>query len=185
MAAKRKPGSRRGRSVIDWNKAFLFFASLTPELRDYQTVANEFGLSVRTVERHGREERWRERARKLDREGAQLAAEQIRDARAKDVVDLKKLNDASKAAYAMQLRDGTLKFNPNHLPKFLSMDERLWALEDEQTAEELAEQPQHAHAADSYEHKLAVMRALNEAGALDDLLRSENHRTNAGDGSAA
>jgi hypothetical protein len=68
MAAERKRGSDRGRAALDWNQAFLFYAGLPPEQRSYAAVAAEFGVSARTVERHGRKERWRERAHELDRE---------------------------------------------------------------------------------------------------------------------
>ncbi|HEV2590450.1 MAG TPA: hypothetical protein VGU02_01030, partial [Gaiellaceae bacterium] len=60
MAAERRPGSNSGRATIDWQQAFLFYVSLPPEQRDYQTVADEFGVSRRTVERHGRTDRWQQ-----------------------------------------------------------------------------------------------------------------------------
>ena len=43
MAAERQPGSNRGRPALDWNQAFLYYAALPPEQRDYATVAAELG----------------------------------------------------------------------------------------------------------------------------------------------
>ena len=55
MAAERQPGSDRGRPAIDWEAAFVYYASpARPGARSYQAVADQFGVSVRTVERHGR-----------------------------------------------------------------------------------------------------------------------------------
>ena len=53
MAANRKPGSNRGRAAVDWQRAFQFYAAVPPAERDYRRVAEEYRVSVRTVERHG------------------------------------------------------------------------------------------------------------------------------------
>jgi hypothetical protein len=74
MAAERKPGSNRGPPGARLGQAFLSYAALPPEQRGYAAVAAEFGVSPRTVERHGRNEHWRERARELDREASRAAA---------------------------------------------------------------------------------------------------------------
>ena len=60
MAAnpKRRPGSDLGRATVDWEAAFAFYAALADECRCYQAVADEFDVSLRTVENHGRADRW-------------------------------------------------------------------------------------------------------------------------------
>src|SRR5436190_13939745 len=100
MAAERQPGSNRGRPALDWNQAFLYYAGLPPEQRDYAAVAAEFGVSVRTVERHGRKERWRERARELDREASRTAAARLVEERAATLTDFERLVEASLLGYA-------------------------------------------------------------------------------------
>ena len=50
-----------GRAAIDWQQAFLFYAGLPPQQRTYQAVADQFGVSVRTVERHGMNEHWQDK----------------------------------------------------------------------------------------------------------------------------
>jgi hypothetical protein len=95
MAAERKRASKRGRAALDWEEAFLFYAGLSSERRDYAAVAAEFGVSGRTVERHGREQRWRERAREIDRRAAPAAAARLSETRAEKLTDLERLVDAS------------------------------------------------------------------------------------------
>jgi hypothetical protein len=112
MAAERTPQRRRGRPAIDWNGAFLHFAALPPERRSYAAVAAEFAVSVRTVERHGLAERWRERALELDRDALASAAERIVEQRAARLSDLEKLVEASLVGYAQKLREGKVRLGP-------------------------------------------------------------------------
>src|SRR4051794_25837128 len=100
MPAKRQPGSNLSRAVIDWHQPFLSYAGLASERRSYQAAADEYTVSVRTVERHGRAGRWKERARELDRAAAHLAAERLRDERAEKLVNPDKLIDATEVTYA-------------------------------------------------------------------------------------
>jgi hypothetical protein len=166
MAAERKPGSDRGRPALDWEQAFLFYAALPPERRDYAAVADEFGVSPRTVERHGRSERWRERARELDREASRTAAARLVEERAARLNDLERLVEASFVGIAQKLREGTLRLSAADLPRLHKLLRELWQepapeLSEPSPAEPGGEQPA------SLEHKLQVLQALQEAGLLE------------------
>ena len=91
MPSERKPGSNRGRAVIDWNEARLFYCGLPPQERTYDAVAAQFGVSARTVERHGTRERWREHARAVDQDAATIIARRIGKKRADEAERLMKL----------------------------------------------------------------------------------------------
>jgi hypothetical protein len=166
MAAERRPGSNRGRPALDWSQAFLYYAALPPEQRDYAAVAAEFGVSPRTVERHGRSERWRERARELDREASRTAAARLVEERAATLTDFERLVEASLLGYAQKLREGTLRLSAADLPRLHKLLRELWQeppLEppEASAAEPGGEQPP------SLEHKLQVLQALQEAGLLE------------------
>src|SRR5438874_8561109 len=126
MAAERQPGSNRGRPALDWNQAFLYYAGLAPEQRDYAAVAAEFAVSARTVERHGRNERWREHARELDREASRTAAARLVEERAARLSDLERLVEASFLGIAQKLRDGTLRLSAADLPRLHKLLRDLW-----------------------------------------------------------
>lgn len=184
MAAERRPGSDRGRAAIDWHNAFLFYAALPAERRSYQAVADEFGVSRRTVERHGREDRWKQQARELDRDSARAAAERLKDQRADKLIDTEKLVEATYVSYANQLVAGQVKVNPSHLVKLFELRERIWERQDDETVEQLGQLAQPVDPIDPAEHKLHVLRALEEAGVLDRLLHpslENQYRTVAGD----
>jgi hypothetical protein len=161
MAAERRPGSNSGRARIDWGAAFLHYAALAPERRDYATVAAEFGVSARTVERHGREERWRERARELDREAAAGAAARLVEKRAETSGDFVRLIEATLIGYAQDLRAGKVRLSAADLPRMHKLLRELWEPVEHQLPAQpsppLEERP------DSLEHKQAVLRALQEA----------------------
>src|SRR5580765_6338196 len=126
MPAERKPGSDRGRPAIDWQAAYLFYCGLPAERRSYQAVGDEYQVSVRTVERHGRSEHWKRQARQLDQDAAAAAAERLRDQRAEKLVDTEKLIDASYVTYATQLRDGKVRVSPADLPRLHKLRTELW-----------------------------------------------------------
>lgn len=169
---ERRPGSDHGRPLIDWEQAFLFYVGLPPDQRSYQLVADEFGVSVRTVERHGRSERWKERARELDRSAAEAAAEQLRDQRTEKLLDVEKLIDASYLTYATQLRDGKVRISPADLPRLHKLRTDLWT-ETNNTAVEPVE-PGMVEPIDPAEHRLQVLRALDAAGVLEQLLHRDH-----------
>ena len=164
----RQPGSDLGRPLIDWEQAFAFFASLAPERRSYAAVASEFGVSIRTVERHGRSEQWQQRLRLINAQAAAETNSMLGRARAEQIGKLVKLIDASLVAYADRLRRGDVRIGPADLDRLY----KLW----QQLQHELA-QPPETRAADeqppspdrSPEHTAAVIEALRETGTLSAL----------------
>jgi hypothetical protein len=167
MASNRKPSSNLGRATTDWQQAFHYYAALPPERRDYRTVANKFAVSVRTVERHGLREHWHERAQAIDAEAATTAARQLATERAAKLADLDKLIDASHVSYAQQLRDGRVRLSAADLPRLHKLRKELWEEPTNQTppaADHTAVEP-----AELFRHRLEVLRALREAGALERL----------------
>ena len=163
----RKPGSDLGRPLIDWEQAFAFFASLPPERRSYAAVAAEFGVSVRTVERHGRSEQWQQRLRLINAQAAAETNSMLGRARAEQIGKLVKLIDASLVAYAERLRRGDVRIGPADLDRLY----KLW----QQLQHELARPPepqpdqQPLSPARSPEHTAAVIEALRETGTLSAL----------------
>jgi hypothetical protein len=164
--AKRKPGSNLGRAAIDWAAAFLDYASLPGNQRSYQAVADKFGVSVRTVEKHGREERWTERARELDRAASQLAAERLRDGRVDALGDIEKLAKASLVSFAGRLRDGQIRMTVADLQKVHKLLNELWQQTDEAIPIEPSVSETAAAQVDSPEYQLEVLRALIDVGLL-------------------
>ena len=61
MAAERKPGSDRGRPSIDWEQAFRLLRLAAAPRAQLPRGREEFEVSVRTVERHGRAGSWKQR----------------------------------------------------------------------------------------------------------------------------
>jgi hypothetical protein len=112
---RRKPGSDRGRAAIDWEAAFRFFASLPPESRSYAAVAEQFGVSRRTVETHGQRDRWRERLAEIEADAARQADSQLGRARAEQLADFHKLIEASCVTYARQLASGQVRITASDL----------------------------------------------------------------------
>jgi len=165
MAAERKAGSNLGRAAIDWQQAFQSYACLPPDQRSYGTVAARFKVSVRTVERHGLRERWKERAQEIDREAAVAAAAKLATDRAHKLVDLEKLIDASEVTYAQNLRTGSVRVSPADLARLHKLRKELWDDLDSAPPEPTA--PLADGEADSSERKLQVLRALRDAGALE------------------
>jgi|SRR5215211_3016904 len=167
MAPERKPGSNRGRPSIDWQQAFQSYASLPPEERDYRRVAMRFDVSVRTVERHGQKERWRERAAQIDHAAAVSAAEELGKVRASKLADLGRLIDGSLVSYAQQLREGRVKMAAADLTRMHKLLRELW---DDPASEEPAPPPSPANTReDEAKHRLELLRALHDAGAFDRL----------------
>jgi hypothetical protein len=104
-----KPGSDLGRPAIDWEQAFAHYAALPPERRCYQAVADQFGVSVRTVQTHGRLAKWAERLHLINAEVAAEANIALGHARAEQITKLMKLIDASLIGYAEPPRRGEMR----------------------------------------------------------------------------
>ena len=176
MAAERKPGSNRGRPALDWDQAFLHYAALPPEQRDYGAVATEFAVSARTVERHGRNERWRERARELDRKASRTAAARLVEERATTLTDFERLVEASLLGYAQKLREGTLRLSAADLPRLHKLLRELWQEPPPEPSEPGPAEPGGEEPA-SLDHKLQVLEALQEAGLLERRERLQAEQT--------
>jgi hypothetical protein len=164
MAAERKPGSDRGRPAIDWEQAFVYYASLPRESRTYQLVADAFAVSRRTVENHGRLEHWAERIGAIEVEAAAKADGELGRAWAERIADIDRLVEASFLTYAQQLRSGAVRITAS---EFVGLAKLLLHLHGEPgerielTVEASPRRPQ-----PSPERMLEVVRALQDSGAL-------------------
>lgn len=182
MASERKPGSDRGRPAIDWEAAYIFYCGLPAERRSYQAVADEFQVSVRTVERHGRTGHWKQQAQQLDQAAAAAAAERLRDHRAEKLVDMEKLIDASCVTYATQLRDGKVRVSPADLPRLHKLRTELWNDTDTHSTDNNEQPDKAVDPTDPTERKLQVLAALRDAGVLQQLLGNDHpDQTDAGE----
>src|SRR5690242_17451582 len=114
-------GSDLGRPAIDWEAAFAFYASLSPQSRSYSAVAMQFGISTRTVETHGRRDRWRERSARIDQKATVAAERRIAESRSDQVVEVLELVRASLNVYGEQLGDGSVRVRTADLPRLAKM----------------------------------------------------------------
>jgi hypothetical protein len=155
--------------LIDWEDAFGYYASLPDQGRSYQSVAERFRVSVRTVERHGREERWKERLARIKAEAADAADQRIANARAEKLAELELLIDASMTSYAQQLRAGSVKVVPSDLLRLFKLREELWAQEAIERGTRSARELTTDDPLDAEERKRELIAALEEAGAFERL----------------
>jgi hypothetical protein len=153
--------------MIDWEAAFAYYALLPAQTRTYAAVGSRFGVSRRTVERHGQQGRWRERVAAIEAEAARETDSELRAARVEQISKLLKLIDASLIGYADKLRRGEVRMTPADLERL----HRLWR----ELGTELGETDEpptaqnDAPAARTPEHIAAVLEALQACGALDKL----------------
>src|SRR5262245_55713621 len=112
MAPRRPSGSDRGRASIDWEDAFQFYASLSDPERSYRAVAKRFGVSVRTVEKHGRTGQWKERLARVRANAAEQADAALALQRAEKLRETELLIDAAMTSFAQQLRAGSVRVSP-------------------------------------------------------------------------
>jgi hypothetical protein len=118
---------------------------------------------VRTVETHGRSERWKERLRAIRKEAAARTADALADARVEEINKLRRLIDASLIGYAERLREG-MRMSPADLERLNRLS---LALIDETTNPPLKSgAPQSDQSERTPEHTEAVLAALEETGAL-------------------
>lgn len=164
MATDGNP-KRGARAATDWEQAFAFYAALPPSQRTYAAVAAEFGVSVRTVETHGREEKWKARLQAIKEETRSRTAEALTEARVDEVEKLRRLIDASFVGYAEGLRNG-MRMSPADLERLNRLSR---ALIEEATAPQLIPPDDTALSERTLEHASAVLDALAETGALDAL----------------
>lgn len=171
MRAERAPGSDRGRPAIDWEQAFQFYASLPDPQRNYQAVATKFGVSVRTVEKHGRIEGWKQRLARVHTEAATHADARLGEQRAEKLAEVELLIDATMTTYAHQLRSGSVRVAPVDLQRLFKLREELWAQEAAQNGARRAAQAAASAAteADGETRMVELVRALHDAGAFERL----------------
>jgi hypothetical protein len=163
----RRPGSDRGQPAIDWERAFVFWAGLPPEGRSYQAVADEFRVSRRTVERHGREGGWKRRLAEISAQAVAETNSSLGHARAEQVGKLRKLIDATLLSYAEKLRRGDMRMSPADLDRL----HKLWQqLTDElPPPHESTPREEERSTGRPAEHIAKVIEALRDSGALEAL----------------
>jgi hypothetical protein len=157
-------GAGRGRPAIDWEQAFVYYASLHPSARTYQAVAAKFGISARTVERHGREAHWQARLTEIQAEVAAGTNATIAQGRAEQALKTMRLIEASFIGYADKLRSGEMRMVPGDLEKLNrlldQLHEQLAATPSAPSKTPAATTPRPP------EHVSDVIGALAETGAL-------------------
>lgn len=167
--ASRREGSDRGRPAIDWEQAFLYYAALPSTDRSYRAVAERYRVSVRTVETHGRAERWKVRLERIRADAAASASEEIAVQLTESWTRTLRLTEATLARYAQQLQAGTVKVTPSDLVRLTHLQQQLTdTLEAARARTDTAavvESPPEDEAA----RKLELVRALREAGVFDRL----------------
>jgi hypothetical protein len=166
--AGRSEGSNRGKPIIDWSRAFEFYVALSDEHRSYQAVAHEFGVSVRTVESHGREEQWVERLRAIKQKAAEDAVTLLAASGVKRIMSRLRLAEATFGAYAAKLANGEVRITPADLERLHRFCRQL--IEELELEAGIGRPPPPAVNGDrSPEHVAAVVAALAETGALEAL----------------
>jgi hypothetical protein len=167
--AERSPGSNRGRPSIDWEEAFAYYASLPDSERSYRAVAGYFGVSVRTVEAHGRKEHWKERLAQIRANVADAAAHELVESRLASLAQLNLLIDASWTLYAHQVTAGQVRVSPSDLPRLYKLREEINAqIAAESSGRPVAEAPDREFE-DAEQRKLELIAALEEAGVFERL----------------
>jgi flavin-binding protein dodecin len=157
---------RGARAAIDWEAAFAFYVSLAAEERSYAVVAAEFGVSVRTVETHGREEKWKERLLAISKEARARTADSLVEARVAEVVEMRRLINASLVRYEEALRNG-MKMSAVDLERLNRLS--LALNEEAISPQPLGRDEAAARPERSPEHVRAVIDALAEAGVLETI----------------
>jgi hypothetical protein len=152
--------------MVDWDKAFAYYAALPPQERSYAAVGAHFHVSPRTVETHGRAGRWRERLRLIENEAAARTIDALVEARVEEVHKLRRLVEASYIAYADRLREG-MRMSPADLERLNRLS--LALIEETSNPHPALDQPDEQLVKRTPEHTAAVLDALAETGALEAL----------------
>lgn len=134
-------------------------------------MADAYQVSVRTVERHARTDAWRQKAREFDGSAIARAREQLCDERAEALVDTERLIGASFVTYASQLQHGEVKVTPADVARLHKLRNEIWAERDDHTDIKFGDEPQ-TDPIDPTERKLQVVRALDDAGVLRQILEA-------------
>jgi hypothetical protein len=165
---RRSEGSNLGKPMIDWGRAFEFYVALSDERRSYQAVADEFGVSVRTVESHGGREGWGERLRAIKQKVAQDAVVLLEQTHVKRLTAWLRTTEATIGAFADQLIRGEVRLTPADLERMFRVYRQLG--EELQLAAVGSAGAGTTTGPDrSPEHVAAVISALTETGAIEAL----------------
>jgi hypothetical protein len=93
----------------DRESAFAFWAALPRERRRYAPVAEQFGVSPRTVERWARDGGWKLRLRAIEAAAARKADDELGNRRSKQLASFQQLIEDSSLEYARQLASGKVR----------------------------------------------------------------------------
>jgi hypothetical protein len=129
-------------------------------------VAAKFGVSVRTVETHGRKENWKQRVQAIRAETRVRTADSLVLARVAAIEELRRLIDASLVAYAEALRNG-MRMGPADLERLNRLS--LAITEEALSPRPLGREQPVERPLRTAEHTRAVLDALAETGALEAL----------------
>ena len=94
---------------VDREAAFQYWASLPHDRRSYATVAAEFEISPRTVERYARDGGWKTRLGQIRAAAAEEADRRLGRDQARQLADFQQLIEASCVTYARQLASGDVR----------------------------------------------------------------------------
>jgi hypothetical protein len=158
--------------LIDWERAFQFYASLSDPQRSYQAVANAFDVSVRTVEKHGRVEGWKERLGRVRAEAAEQADAALAQQRAEKLRETELLIDAALTTFAQQLRAGDVRVSPADLTRLFKLRDELWTQIDHDSnlgRATTATEKSDGDGVDPEVRRRQIVRALDEAGVFERL----------------
>jgi hypothetical protein len=128
-------------------------------------------VSVRTVERHGREEGWRERVQRHKRDAARTVDEELTAKQVDGLFAYLRLIEKTTDRYDEHLEADRVKLSPSDLGRLISyhqqVGDRLAALAQSDPGDQGIAAPTKEQ---RLEHKLDVLRNLLRAGQLDELL---------------
>ena len=167
----RRVGS--GSAVDRLGAGFQFYASLPDPERSYRAVADEFAVSVRTVEKHGRAGQWKDRLARVRAEAAEQADAALAQQRAEKLRETELLIDAAMTSFAQQLRAGSVRVSPADVTRLFKLRDELWTQIDHDAslgrATSVAEEENGEGEVDPELRRREIVRALDEAGVFERL----------------
>jgi uncharacterized membrane protein (UPF0127 family) len=115
---------RGARPAIDWDTAFVYYEGLSPADRSYAAVAAKFDVSVRTVETHGRKEKWKQRVHAIRAETWAQAADSLVMARVGEIEEMRRRVHCSCAQRYKRSSDAHSKRRYNYAASTSSAQKR-------------------------------------------------------------
>lgn len=116
-----RDGKQRPR--IDWDAAFAYFCS-DPTV-SYPKVSRQFSVSVTSVGKHARAEKWNERRAKLHEQAANGALQRVRRSREQRVQKVLELVDAAVDGFDARLDAKIAEAKLSDLPALVKLAELL------------------------------------------------------------